>query len=145
MQRYRARVEGHYGSYLDYGSARFCANTLTIPRRVRLLVSYRLAHRDFPGILPRYSAKPRAPVFYVSSTVPLDPCTVPLHRKPLGRERKASVLCTMYPCSPTTAPRTAGEMQNTQQTYGAVEVAAAAPKKKLSRKVVVVVAALGEG
>ena len=50
----------------------------------------------------------------------------------------------MYPCSPTTAPRTAGEMQNTQQTYGAVEVAAAAPpKKKLSRKVVVVVAALG--
>ena len=33
-------------------------------------------------------------------------------------------------------------MQNTQQTYGAVEVAAAAPPKKLGRKVVVVAAAL---
>ena len=43
-----------------------------------------------------------------------------------------------------TAPRTAGEMQNTQHTYGAVEDAAAAPKKKLGglgRKVVVAVAA----
>ena len=42
-----------------------------------------------------------------------------------------------------TARRTAGEMQNTQQTYGAVDVAAAAPKKKLGRKVVVAIAALG--
>ena len=41
------------------------------------------------------------------------------------------------------APRTAGEMQNTQQTYGAGDVAAAAPKKKLGRKVVVAIAALG--
>ena len=45
-----------------------------------------------------------------------------------------------------TAPRTAGEMQNTQQTYGTVDAAAvevaAAPPKKLGRKVVVVAAAL---
>ena len=79
--------------------------------------------------------------------MPLDPHKIPLHRNRSGaREKKPQSCAIKYLLLAATAPRTAGEMQNTQQTYGAVEVAAAAPpKKKLSRKVVVVVAALGEG
>ena len=63
-----------------------------------------------------------------------------------SREESLSFAINRYPLLATSAPRTAGEMQNTQQTYGTVDAAAvevaAAPPKKLGRKVVVVAAAL---
>ena len=79
----------------------------------------------------------------------LDPHKIPLHRNRV-RESLSLVqllreLCN-YICIllVVIAPRTAGEMQNTQQTHGTVDAAAvevaAAPPKKLGRKVVVVAA-----
>ena len=79
--------------------------------------------------------------------MPLDPHKIPLHRNRSGaREKKPQSCAIKYLLLAATAPRTAGEMQNTQQTYGTVDAAAvevaAAPPKKLGRKVVVVAAAL---